>query len=250
LWSPHSAFTTIAKPVAPFTTPGASKTITASHTFPTNAGFMLVQAKAKSIDGTADAAGEAGGQVINYKYKVIVKGDSAQINEWFENAANEDGIWIFNDPVCGVDRYVQIGSSCTPAVLSGLAYRSGSKGAGGFKEYEFTVESSDKFFYEGDITMAVEDPALEDVGTLTITGLSDTGFTLDWVLVDDAEEYEITVATNAGFTTGVVGYERTESDVPVTGLTANTLYYVRVRPIAAGFTSGPYVYLTVGTLES
>jgi hypothetical protein len=247
LWSPHSAFDTIAIPTAPFTTPGASKKITANHTFPVNGGFMTVQAKAKSIDPTADAAGEAGGQVISYKYKVIVKGDSAQINEWFENAANEDGIWLFNDPVCGVDNFVQIGSKCTPAVLSGLSYRGGSKGAGGFKEYEFTVESSDKFFYEGDVTMANEDPTLDAPGTLSLSALTATGVVLNWADVDDATGYIVTIATNAGFTTGVVNTTRATSDITITGLTTSTAYFIRVQATATGFNSSAYIYLNVTT---
>jgi hypothetical protein len=246
LWSPQSAFTTIAIPTAPFTTPGASKTITANHTFPTNGGFMSIQAKAKSIDGTADAAGEAGGQVINYKYKVIIKGDSAQINEWFENAANEDSVWIFNDPVCGVDRFVQIGSACTPAVLSGLAYRSGSKGAGGFKEYEFTVESSDKFFYEGDITMANEDPTLDSVGSVSVAGLTDSEVNLDWASTGNTDEYEIEYGTSSTF---VAATQTTSasSNINLTGLTASTLYYIRVRATGAGYADGPWTELSIIT---
>jgi hypothetical protein len=248
LFAPTSSFDTIAIPTAPFTAMGATKKITANHTFPVNGGWKSIQAKAKSIDGTADAAGEAGGQVITYKYKVIVKGDSAEINEFIENLANEDIIALLNDPVCGVDNYVQLGSACTPANISGLAYRSGSKGAGGFKEYEFVIESSDKFFYEGDVTMASEDPTLDAPGLLSISAVTDDGFVVNWADVTDATGYDIDTATNAGFTTGVVSYDRSVSDVTVSGLTAATVYYIRVRAKATGFNSSSYTSFSITTL--
>jgi hypothetical protein len=146
------SFTLCQVPTAPFANPGDSKKITTAHTFPANSGFVELQCKSKSIEPGGDASGEAGGQVINYKYKVIVKGDSAEILEWIENMLNEDMVWLFNSPQCGVDEYVQIGSRCNPAIISGFAPRGGSRGAGGFKEYEFIVESADKFFYSATVT--------------------------------------------------------------------------------------------------
>jgi hypothetical protein len=247
LFSPTSAFDTIALPTAPFTAMGATKRITANHTFPVNGGWKSIQAKAKSIDATADASGEAGGQVINYKYKVIMKGDSAEINEWFENAANEDGIWLFNDPVCGVNNYVQLGSKCTPAVLSGLAFRSGSKGAGGFKEYEFVVESSDKFFYEGDITMANENPVLGSVGILNVVSFDGTEIVLDWADVANAEEYEIEHGSNYFFTSNVTTQATSETSnyTITTGIFAGEVKYIRVRAVAAGYAPGPWSEVSV-----
>jgi hypothetical protein len=246
LFAPTSSFTTIALPTAPFTAMGATKKITANHTFPVNGGWKSIQAKAKSIDGTADAAGEAGGQVITYKYKVIVKGDSAEINEFIENLANEDIVVLFNDPVCGVDNYVQLGSACTPANISGLAYRSGSKGAGGFKEYEFVVESSDKFFYEGDVTMAVEDPILDSVGVVTVSGISTTGVILDWASTGNTDLYEIEFGTSSTFVAATATTSAT-SNKTLSGLTTATLYYIRVRATGAGYADGPWTTLSITT---
>lgn len=246
LFAPTSAFDTIALPTAPFTTMGATKKITANHTFPANGGWKSIQAKAKSIDATADASGEAGGQVITYKYKVIVKGDSAEINEFIQNLANEDIIALFNDPVCGVNNYVQLGSACTPANISGLAYRSGSKGAGGFKEYEFVVESSDKFFYEGDITMAVEDPVLNSIGLLEVESIANTQINIDWNGVLNAEAYEVQIANNEVFS-GATTATTTNTNRNFTGLTQNTPYYIRVRATATGYAPGPWVTIIVVT---
>src|SRR3990170_7654222 len=74
LMAPTGIFTDIKIPVAPFTLPGASKKITTAHTFAVDEGFVELQAKAKSIEPGGDSQGEAGGQMITYKYKVIVKG--------------------------------------------------------------------------------------------------------------------------------------------------------------------------------
>ncbi len=152
LFAPQGDFTVIGAPVGPFVAAGDSKKITTAHTFPVGKGFVEIQCKAKSVEGGGDASGEAGGQVATYKYKCIVKGDSAVILEFLENMLNEDGVFLFNDPSCGVDNYVQLGSKCSPAQIGGFAFRGGSRAAGGFKEYEFTVESADKFFYSGVVT--------------------------------------------------------------------------------------------------
>jgi hypothetical protein len=248
LFAPTSAFTLIAKPTAPFVNPGDTKKITADHTFPVNEGFRTFQCKSKTVDPTGDASGEAGGQVPLYKWKCIIKGDSAHINEFVENLLNEDIIALFNDPVCGVDDYVQAGSSCTPAEITGFAFRGGTKGAGGVKEYEFTVQSSDKFYYSGTVTMASEDPTLDAPGLLSISAVTDDGFVVNWADVTDATGYDITVATNAGFTTGLVNYDRAVSDVTVSGLDAATVYFIRVRAKATGFNSSSYTSFSITTL--
>lgn len=151
----HAAVTAWA-PTLSNGTPGATKRILTDHTI--TGGVLMIQAKAKSIDATSEAAGEAGGQVLTYKYKVIVKGDSPEINELLEAILNEDLTFWFNDPVCGQTNLVQIGSKCTPANISGFAFRSGNRGAGGFKEYEFSVDCPDKFWYEGALEEANTTP--------------------------------------------------------------------------------------------
>ena len=152
LMAPLADFTVCAEPTAPFANPGDSKRITTAHTFPVGKGFVELRCKPKALEPAADSQGEAGGSVANYKYKVIVKGDSPLIQEWIENVLNEETIWLFNSPECGVDSYVQIGSKCSPALISGYAFRGGSKGAGGFKEHEFIVESTEKYFYSGAVS--------------------------------------------------------------------------------------------------
>lgn len=226
---------------------GSSKSIATDHTFPSGAGFFSLQCKANSLEATGDAAGEAGGQVPKYKMKCIIKGDDAVINEFVENVLNEDGVWLFNDPTCGVDNYVQLGSRCTPANIEGFAYRGGSKGAGGFKEYEFTVTCTDKFFYSGTVTMA-DNIDLDAIPSLVFSAVGSAGFVVAAnAAVAGADNYVFQRSTTIAFTSPTTisgtGINRT-----LTGLAANTTYYVRGRATASsGVVLGPW---TVGVVTT
>jgi hypothetical protein len=238
---PIANFTAIAGAVNDGT-PGSTKLISATHTHPANKGFIKVQCKAKSIDPTADAQGEAGGQVPNFKYKVIIKGDSPEILEFVEQILNEDLIAIFNGPVCGVDNFTQLGSECSPAQISGFAFRGGSRSNGGFKEYEFTIESSEKFFYEGTITEHIDaNLVLAAPSEPLVSGLAATTATLTWGAVANAEEYEIERSTSSDFSAPV---QETITAPTVTkaytGLTTATTYYFRVRAVATGYVTGDW----------
>lgn len=221
-------------------TPGATKRIVTDHTWLTNKGVHTIQAKPKSVDGTADSAGEVGGAIITYKYKFLIKGDSPTINEFFENVLNEDIVVFFNDPTCGQTNYIQLGSECTPANISAPSYRSGSKGAGGFKEYEMTVECTDKFFYEGALVDANENTQLA-TPILSVGGIGATGATIDWTAVTNAVTYEIEYGTSSTF----VSPTATTTTAPtsllaITGLVTATQYYARVRAVATGYVTGEW----------
>lgn len=247
--APTSVFTAIAGPVADGT-PGATKRVESNHTFPVNKGFHKIQCKAKSIEGGGDATGEEGGQVLNFKYKVIIKGDSDVILEYIENIINEDVIAIFNGPVCGVDDFVQLGNECSPAVLSGFAFRGGSRGNGGFKEYEFVVGSSEKSFYKGTITEHVDDNLLlAKAANLRVSGIGTTTAAIAWDAVPNATTYLVQISTAADFSVtpsnGVTSPTLTSRSY--TGLTTGTTYYVRVTAIASGYitsVSNPIAFTT------
>lgn len=249
LFAPTSDFTLIALPTGPFLLPGSTKKITANHTFPPNAGWKTFQCKPKSVDPTADAAGEAGGQVPNYKFKCIIKGDDAVINEFVENLLNEDIISLFNDPVCGQTRWIQVGSACTPANIAGFAFRGGTKSAGGFPEYEFSVESSDRFYYFGDIVMAVEDPQLGAITSLSFRSITATTLTVEGTIyVDDATGYDMEKSLHANFSVlHGTRVSQASKEFAVTGLTANQQYHFRMRATAPGFIPGPWEVAVIDT---
>jgi hypothetical protein len=76
--------------------------------------------------------------------------------------------------------------------------------------------------------------------TPTFSSITTSGFTVDWTATSGASSYRLDVSTASNFSSFVSGYEdltvNTNSQA-VTGLTANTLYYVRVRAVNASGTS-------------
>jgi hypothetical protein len=153
LFAPMDEFTTIAVPGA-WAAAGDYKKITTAHTFPALAGFSQLKSKPGRVrqEGTT-AVGEKGGLVPVYQYIIAVKGHSAVIEEWLEQAMNLEGIWLFNSPECGVNEYIQLGSSCNPAEMTAYTSKSGSRNEGGVREYEITLQSNDKYWYSGTVTV-------------------------------------------------------------------------------------------------
>lgn len=244
---PTAWITTWAEPLNDGT-PGSKKRILGNHTFAAGKGPIQVILKPKSVDPTGDAQGEVGGQVPTYKYKSIIKGDSATIQEFVEDILNEDIVAWYNDPTCGVDAFTQVGGECTAAQISGWAFRGGSKGNGGFKEYEFTIECNDKFFYEGALP-SYTDPEVQipDLIGLGVQDLGTTTVTLRAAYYTQPYEFDIEVQVS-GSVSFPVGSSTTnytisspDIDVPVTGLLSGVLYYARARGVKAGYASTPWV---------
>ncbi|MFN8308372.1 MAG: YDG domain-containing protein [Chitinophagales bacterium] len=84
------------------------------------------------------------------------------------------------------------------------------------------------------------------------TSISSTGFTANWSTVSGVTGYRIDVATDAAFTSMVSGYNnlyvsgQSTSSLSVTGLSAGTPYYYRVRG-AAQYTVGEFASGNSGT---
>jgi hypothetical protein len=153
LFAPLDEFATIGTP-AVWAAAGDSKKITTAHTFGVGDGFAQLKAKPGRVrEEGSNAVGEKGGLVPVYQFILTIKGQSAVIEEWLEEAMNLEGIWLFNSPECGVNAYVQLGSSCNPAEISAYTSKSGSRNDGGVREYEITVQSSDKYWYSGAVTI-------------------------------------------------------------------------------------------------
>src|SRR6266403_3940832 len=65
------------------------------------------------------------------------------------------------------------------------------------------------------------------------TNVTASSFTANWSSVSGATDYRLDVSTSSSFTTYVPGYQNLDvgnvTSSPVTGLSANTTYYYRVR---------------------
>lgn len=102
--------------------------------------------------------------------------------------------------------------------------------------------------------------ALTLLSTVTLnsaSGITSTGFTVNWNSVTGATSYKLDVATDSGFNTLVVNNQTvTGTSYSVTGLSANTNYYVRMKAVN-GTNDGSYsttqtnlTLLTTPTLSS
>jgi uncharacterized protein (TIGR02145 family) len=83
------------------------------------------------------------------------------------------------------------------------------------------------------------------------TGISTTSFVANWGSVAGATGYYLDVATNAGFTSFVPGYNNQNvgnvTNINVTGLTCGATYYYRIRAYNACGTSANSTTITVTT---
>lgn len=92
-------------------------------------------------------------------------------------------------------------------------------------------------------------------GTPTVSSLSDTTLNVAWTASSTASvNYILEVATNSSFTSYVSGYNNvnvgTALTANLTGLTANTPYYIRVRAALGSCYSTNTAYLTTATICS
>ncbi len=101
--------------------------------------------------------------------------------------------------------------------------------------------------------LTILDNDIPNVTASAATSISDTGFTANWSAASGITTYEFDLSTSSDFSTFVTGYDAlqvTGTSVALTGLSAGTTYYYRVRSFyneTGGTSSSTITTLTTGT---
>ncbi|OLY92297.1 hypothetical protein SAMN05444008_11563 [Cnuella takakiae] len=149
--TPVDYFTDLKTPViSPTPVLGEAVTIATSHVYATGKKSIEVYCVPKTVSGDGEMSGEVLGKVFRWTPKIIVAGDGPELLEMMQNLLNGSFILHIEDvKKCETGSgFVQFGSKCTPCTVVEGSFKSGTQGDGR-KQFEFTLEAFDKYFYTG-----------------------------------------------------------------------------------------------------
>jgi autotransporter-associated beta strand protein len=129
------------------------------------------------------------------------------------------------------------GATC---IYNGSDASASSSGLAGGTQYYYHFFAINNNYYSAAATAnATTQAGAPAAPTLSSGSVTATSFNVSWDAVPNATSYKIDVSTNSGFSSFVTGYNDATVTSPATisGLSPNTLYYVRARSVGSGGTS-------------
>ncbi len=140
-------------------------------------------------------------------------------NYYLEVSTNSD----LSDPIAGYDGTVALPSTSSSEIVTNVT-------PGTTYYYRVSAENAGGKSGVSNIISVLTIPATPTAAAAT--AVSQTGFTANWDAVTSATEYYLDVATDAGFTSLVDGYDNLPvagTSVAITGLLSGIVYYYRIR---------------------
>ncbi|MEP7375531.1 MAG: hypothetical protein ABI675_19455 [Chitinophagaceae bacterium] len=137
---------------------GNKFTIDDSIVYKTNKGSLAIYCAPKSVEGDGEVVGETHAKRFRWTPKIIMVGDGPELLEIVSNILNTTFLLHVTNGECEGTQKLQFGSKCTPCVVDAGSFKSGNLGDGR-KQYEFTMEAFNKYFYNG--TLTDYDPTLD-----------------------------------------------------------------------------------------
>lgn len=160
-FAPKAWFSTIAAPPALETTPGSNVVITDDHEFVVQSpalGFVRLETTSRS----GSLMFEQVGDIDSYGFNAVVEAWVPGLNYALFSLMlqQDDYLVLVKDISCDVDRYYQIGASCSLALKREWKFETGKAGGEGKKgtTIKFDAYQDRPLFYTGAVTMA-EQPA-------------------------------------------------------------------------------------------
>lgn len=150
--APKSWFSDVKGTTAVPVLAGDTVIIEGDHTFEVGKGFISIYTTYKTAKAAAEKVGEADSTGTTTKFEAFYPGTAPAFAEFL--ADDDEYIALFGDVTCSNTQYIQLGSKCLPAKVSG-GWESGQAGGEGKKGFTFTIESyaASMLFYPGVVTL-------------------------------------------------------------------------------------------------